>query len=210
MRYWKLIGKEFKFRIPLAAITFVVFILLFHFNGYTVGSMEYIYVLFALASCAVLFTDDEADLLMLGQIQLANVFLFRFVASLLSVALLPSIWIILFTKERHMWKAFLAFAVLVLFFAAVGAFWRVVLNSTFASLFFSMFTFALFMVTTFLEEISPFRSLQIAGNKAFLVNRISYMLVSLILIVISYLLLRVRNRAITRISTHHPNEKKSI
>ena len=76
--YIKFFGKEIKHRVWLTVISFLVFVISFHFNKYTVGKMEYYYMLFALAACATILHDDELDFLMLGYIQLPKVFACRY------------------------------------------------------------------------------------------------------------------------------------
>ena len=128
-------------------------------------------MLFALAACAVILSEDEKDFLILGHIQLMKVFMFRFIASVLSVTAVPMAIIILFTKERRPIKAALAFAVTVLLIAAIGAFFRVVLKSTLASMIFSLIVFTLLLFSTELGMFSPFGSMSIANMEKFYWNR---------------------------------------
>ncbi len=178
----------------LLIVSAIAFAVLFHVNGYTMGTMEYLYMLFALAACAVILSEDETDFLLLGHIQLAKVFVIRFIASFLSVAAIPAVWILIFTKERRPLKAVFAFAVTVLIIAAIGAFFRVVLKNTLASLIFSLITFTIFLFSTELGIFSPFGSMTIAGMRDFYINRFVWLGVSAVLLTVCYILLCAKDK----------------
>ena len=194
MLYLKLLCKECKHRLGLLIVSAIAFAVLFHVNGYTMGTMEYLYMLFALAACAVILSEDETDFLILGHIQLAKVFVIRFIASFLSVAAIPAVWILIFTKERRPLKAVFAFAVTVLIIAAIGAFFRVVLKNTLASLIFSLITFTIFLFSTEREIFSPFGSMTIAGMRDFYINRFVWLGVSAVLLTVCYILLCAKDK----------------
>ncbi|MBQ8497998.1 MAG: hypothetical protein IJ489_11170 [Clostridia bacterium] len=194
MLYIKLLSKEMKHRLGLLIVSAVAFAILFHLNGYTIGRMEYLYMLFALAACAVILSDDEMDFLIIGHIQLSRVFVIRFIASFLSVAAIPSVWILIFTKERRPMKAVFAFAVTVLIIAAIGAFFRVVLNNTLAAMIFSLITFTVFMFSTELGIFSPFGAMSIASMREFYINRFIWLGISTVLLSVCYILLAVKDK----------------
>lgn len=194
MLYLKLLWKECKHRLWLLIVSASAFAVLFHISGYTVGKMEYVYMLFALAACAVILSEDETDFLILGHVRLARVFVIRFIASFFSVAAVPSLWILVFSKERRPLKAVFAFAVTVLIIAAIGAFFRVVLKNTLASLIFSLITFTVFLFSTELGLFSPFGSMGIAGMRDFYINRFVWLIASAVLLAVCYILLSVKDR----------------
>ena len=193
MLYLKLLMKEMKYRLGLLVVSALAFAVMFYINGYVMGTSEYLYMLFALAACAVILSEDEKDFLILGHIQLMKVFMFRFIASVLSVTAVPMAIIILFTKERRPIKAALAFAVTVLLIAAIGAFFRVVLKSTLASMIFSLIVFTLLLFSTELGMFSPFGSMSIANMEKFYWNRVIWFGVAAVLLCVSALILRVRD-----------------
>lgn len=194
MLYIKLLTKEIKYRLGLLVVSAIAFTIMFYFNGYTIGKNEYLYMLFALAACAVIFSEDEKDFLIVGHIQLGRIFVFRFIASFLSVTVVPACIILFFTKERRPLKAVFAFAVTVLIIAAIGAFFRVILKSTLASMIFSLITFTILMFSTEIGEFSPFSSMSIANIETFYWNRGVWLSVSAILIGVSYLILDRQDR----------------
>ena len=93
MLYIKLFLKESKHRLGLLLISAIAFLIMFHFNDYTIGSMEYIYMLFSLVICAAILSEDEMDFLIIGKIQLSKVFVIRFLSSFFTVTIFPIIWI---------------------------------------------------------------------------------------------------------------------
>lgn len=192
--YMKFFGREIWHRKWMTAFAFLVFVVSFHINKYTVGKMEYYYMLFALAACATLLHEDEMDFLMIGYIQLPKVFACRYVASVLSVAVLPATWLILFTKERRPLKALFAFVVTVFIIAAVGAFFRVLLKSTVASLLCSLSIYVIFLFSGTLGMFSPFASMAIANLQEFYINRFAWIFLSALLIGISIGVLKMRDR----------------
>ena len=194
MLYLKLLTKEMKYRLGLLVVSALAFAVMFYINGYVMGTSEYLYMLFALAACAVILSEDEKDFLILGHIQLMKVFMFRFIASVLSVTAVPMAIIILFTKERRPIKAALAFAVTVLLIAAIGAFFRVVLKSTLASMIFSLIVFTLLLFSTELGMFSPFGSMSIANMEKFYWNRGIWFGVAAVLIGISCAILHFQDR----------------
>lgn len=192
--YLKFFGKEMKHRLWLAIVSFLVFVISFHVNKYTVGKMEYYYMLFALAACATILHEDEIDFLMIGYIQLPKVFACRYIASVLSVAALPAVWLMLFTKERRPMKALFAFVVTVIIIAAVGAFFRVLLKSTLASLVCSLCIYVIFLFSGTLEMFSPFAAMSIANMQEFYINRFTWIFLSAFLIGIAIFILKMRDR----------------
>ncbi len=194
MLYLKLLAKEIKYRFGLLAVSSVAFVAMFLYNGRTVGNMEYLYMLFALAACAFILSEDEQDLLILGHIQLAKVFVFRFASAVLSVVLVPSVCILFFTKERHPVKAVVAFVVTVFVISAIGAFFRVLLKSTMASLICALITFTLLMFLGNFGIFSLFSSMSIANMKKFYLNRSVWSAVTATLLALAVLLLHLRDR----------------
>ena len=194
MLYLKLLTKEMKYRLGLLVVSALAFAVMFYINGYVMGTSEYLYMLFALAACAVILSEDEKDFLILGHIQLMKVFMFRFIASVLSVTAVPMAIILLFTKERRPIKAALAFAVTVLLIAAIGAFFRVVLKSTLASMIFSLIVFTLLLFSTELGMFSPFGSMSIANMEKFYWNRGVWFGAAAVLIGISCAVLYMQDR----------------
>jgi len=194
MLYFKLLMKEMKHRLGLLVVSALAFAVMFYINGYVMGTSEYLYMLFALAACAAILSEDEKDFLILGHIQLMKVFIFRFIASVFTVTAIPMMMILLFTKERRPFKAALAFAVTVLLITAIGAFFRVVLKSTLASMIFSLIVFTLLLFSTALGAFSPFGSMSIANMEKFYWNRGIWFGVSTILIGISCVVLHMQDR----------------
>lgn len=194
MLYIKLLGKEMKHRLGLFLVSAAAFSILFYWNGYTVGRMEYVYMLFALAACAVILSEEEIDFLVMGHIQLPRVFVIRFISSIAAVGVAPSVLILLFTQERRPMKAVFAFLVTVLIIAAIGAFFRVVLKSTLASMIFSLIAFTLLLFASELGIFSPFGSMSIASMETFYWNRGIWTSISAILIGVSYLILDRQDR----------------
>ena len=192
--YLKFFGKEMKHRGWLAVASFLVFAVSFHINQYTVGKMEYYYMLFALAACATILHDDEIDFLMLGYIQLPKVFICRYIASVFAVAGTPSVWLMLFTKERRPLKALFAFVVTVVIIAAVGAFFRVLLKSTVASLVCSLCIYVIFLFSGTLGMFSPFAAMSIANMQTFYINRFVWIFLSAAMLGISIIVLKMRDR----------------
>ena len=162
MLYIKLLSKEVKHRLALQLIATIAFVLIFHLNGYTIGKMEYGYMLLALVACVIILSEDEIDFLIIGHIQLSKVFAIRFIASYISVALIPTCWIFLFTKEPRPIKAVLAFAVTVLISASIGAFFRVVLKSSLAAMIFALSAYMILLFTAEFGVFSPFNAMSIA------------------------------------------------
>ena len=191
--FLKFFGRELRHRRWLMAASFLVFVISFHINKYTVGKMEYYYMLFALGACATLLHEDEMDFLMLGYIQLSKVFACRYVASVLSVAALPGVWLMLFTRERRALKALFAFVVTVCIIAAVGAFFRVLLKSTVASLVCSLCVYVMFLFSGVLGLFSPFGSMAIANLQEFYINRFVWIFLCSLLIGISVSILKMRD-----------------
>ena len=191
--FLKFFGRELRHRRWLMAASFLVFVISFHINKYTVGKMEYYYMLFALGTCATLLHEDEMDFLMLGYIQLSKVFACRYVASVLSVAALPGVWLMLFTRERRALKALFAFVVTVCIIAAVGAFFRVLLKSTIASLVCSLCVYVMFLFSGVLGLFSPFGSMAIANLQEFYINRFVWIFLCSLLIGISVSILKMRD-----------------
>lgn len=191
--FLKFFGRELRHRRWLMAASFFVFVISFHINKYTVGKMEYYYMLFALGACATLLHEDEMDFLMLGYIQLSKVFACRYVASVLSVAALPGVWLMLFTRERRALKALFAFVVTVCIIAAVGAFFRVLLKSTVASLVCSLCVYVMFLFSGVLGLFSPFGSMAIANLQKFYINRFVWIFLCALLIGISVSILKMRD-----------------
>jgi hypothetical protein len=192
--YIKFFGRELRHRIWLTVVSFLVFVISFHLNKYTVGKMEYYYMLFALGACATLLHEDEMDFLMLGYLQISKVFACRYVASVLSVAALPGVWLMLFTRERRALKALFAFVVTVFIIAAVGAFFRVVLKSTVGSLVCSLCVYVVFLFSGTLGLFSPFGSMAIANLQEFYINRFIWIFLSSLLIGISVIFLKIKDR----------------
>lgn len=191
--FLKFFARELRHRIWLMAASFLVFVISFHINKYTVGKMEYYYMLFALGACATLLHEDEMDFLMLGYIQLSKVFACRYVASVLSVAAVPGVWLMLFTRERRALKALFAFVVTVCIIAAVGAFFRVLLKSTVASLICSLCVYVMFLFSGVLGLFSPFGSMAIANLQEFYINRFVWIFLCALLIGISVSILKMRD-----------------
>lgn len=191
--FLKFFGRELRHRRWLMVASFFVFVISFHINKYTVGKMEYYYMLFALGACATLLHEDEMDFLMLGYIQLSKVFACRYVASVLSVAALPGVWLMLFTRERRALKALFAFVVTVCIIAAVGAFFRVLLKSTVASLVCSLCVYVMFLFSGVLGLFSPFGSMAIANLQKFYINRFVWIFLCSLLIGISVSILKMRD-----------------
>lgn len=194
MLYIKLLGKEMKHRLGLFLVSAAAFSILFYWNGYTVGRMEYVYMLFALAACAVILSEEEIDFLVMGHIQLPRVFVIRFISSIAAVGVAPSVLILLFTQERRPMKAVFAFLVTVLIIAAIGAFFRVVLKSTLASMIFSLIAFTVLLFASELGVFSPFGSMAIANIQTFYLNRCAWIGVSIILIALSCFVLSRQDR----------------
>ncbi len=192
--YFKFFTRELRHRIWLIVISFLVFAVSFHINKYTVGKMEYFYMLFALAACATLLHDDEMDFLKIGYMQITKVFACRYIASVLSVAALPGVWLLIFTKERRELKALFAFVVTVFTITAVGAFFRVLLKSTATALFCSLCIYVVFLFSSVLGIFSPFASMSIANLQKFYINRFAWIFLSALLIGISGALLNLRDR----------------
>ncbi len=194
MLYVKLLGKELRHRVGLLIVSTIMFIVMFHLNGYTVGSMEYLYMLFALAACAVILSEDETDFLIMGRIQLPRVFIFRLIASVLCVSLVPSMWILVFTKERRPLKAVFAFVVTVLIIAAIGAFFRVLLKSTLGAMISSLVVFTVLLFISDFGHFTPFNSMTISDIRIFYLNRIVWLAVSALLLGICVVVLGLRDR----------------
>ena len=194
MLYIKLFLKESKHRLGLLLISAIAFLIMFHFNDYTIGSMEYIYMLFSLVICAAILSEDEMDFLIIGKIQLSKVFVIRFLSSFFTVTIFPIIWILLFTRERRPLKAVFAFLVTVLIIAAIGAFFRVVLKSTLAAMIFSSIVFTLLLFASELGAFSPFGSMSIAAMETFYLNRFIWIGVSIILIGCSFCILKFKDQ----------------
>lgn len=194
MLYIKLLSQEVKHRLVLLIIAAIAFVLMFHWNGYTVGKMEYGYMLLALVACATILSEDEIDFLIIGHIQLSKVFAIRFIASYISVALIPMFWIFLFTKEPRPIKAIFAFAVTVLIIASIGAFFRVVLKSSLAAMIFALIAFTILLFTAEFGVCSPFNTMSIANIKTFYLNRCVWIGISTILITLSCLILSRQDR----------------
>jgi hypothetical protein len=195
--YYKFFARELRHRAWLIAISFIVFVVSFHINKYTVGKMEYYYMLFALAACATLLHDDETDFLKIGYMQITKVFACRYIASVLSVAALPGIWLMIFTKERRALKALFAFVVTVFIITAMGAFFRVLLKSTATALFCSLSIYVIFLFSSVFGLFSPFASMSIANLQKFYINRFAWIFLSALLIAISCLILNMRDRYTT-------------
>jgi len=182
-----------KYRLPLAVTSAALFAVLFSINGFAVGKTEPAYVLFALAACSVILHNDEEELLMIGQMQLARIFLIRFAASVISVSALPIAMILLFTKERRPLKMAIAFFVLVLVISAIGAFFRVLLKSTAVSMIFSLLLYIALMLASEREIFPLFYSVRIADMQSFYWNRLIWFGVSVALLGVSVLVLRARD-----------------
>ena len=197
--YCKFFGKEMKHRLWLTVVSFLVFAVSFHINQYTVGKMEYYYMLFALAACATILHEDELDFLILGRIQLPKVFACRYLASVLSVSALPALWLVLFTKERRPLKALFAFVVTVMIIAALGAFFRVLFKSTVAALVCSLSIYIIFLFSDVLLMFSPFASMSLANMREFYINRFVWISLCFLMIGIAILILKCRDRGAQRI-----------
>ena len=194
MLYLRLFSKEIRFRIPFAIVSCAVFLAVFYADKRYIGTAEYICPVFALISAAILFFDDEKEILTVGRVNMGDLFLVRFLSAFLSVTLIPSLWIIAFTAERKSFKAFLAFFVLSLFVSAIGGFWRAVSGNTLASLLFSFGTYAAIMLFSAFGGFSPFASMMTADEKTFLINRLVTAGAGIVLLILSYVLFRQRSK----------------
>ena len=76
----------------------------------------------------------------------------------------------------------------------IGAFFRVVLKSTLASMIFSLIAFTLLLFASELGIFSPFGSMSIASMETFYWNRGIWTSISAILIGVSYLILDRQDR----------------
>ena len=113
--------------------------------------------------------------------------------SVLSVAAVPGVWLMLFTRERRALKALFAFVVTVCIIAAVGAFFRVLLKSTVASLICSLCVYVMFLFSGTFGLFSPFGSMAIANLQEFYINRFVWIFLCALLIGISVSILKMRD-----------------
>ena len=75
MRYFDLLMAELKHKLPLALITYPVFVVLFECAGRSYAKIEVIFVIFSMVACSYLFGgQDEIELLIISKASLKNIF----------------------------------------------------------------------------------------------------------------------------------------
>ena len=190
----KLLGKEIKYRLIYAILAGIAFLVGFLLNKRAINNtIEFLYVALAMFIGTIIFGENETELLASGRLQIEQIYVIRFFASYLCITVLPVLTIVFLRTAKNQLKAVVAFLVLVLLFAAVGAFFRALLGKTLPSIIVSLLVFSILIIALPEGNYSPFNSLALADNRIFWINRAGVLLLSAILIVATFFVFKYKN-----------------
>lgn len=200
MRYFDLLMAELKHKLPLALITYPVFVVLFECAGRSYAKIEVIFVIFSMAACSYLFGgQDEIELLIISKASLKNIFGIRLLCIYVIFAL-PAVHLY-FRCIDSTAQAIVAFLTTVLFCRMLGAFWRVMLHTPYAALIFSSVCFTLLLypglegeARTAFRGVSPLYSMYLSEENAFLINRLLTLGYSVVLFFVCYIKLHKKEK----------------
>lgn len=211
MFFLKIVKKEIKYKIRFAIIYYVVYAILFYFSKAAVSSNEMILLVIALIPASMIWGDEQdMDIISITSFGLKNLMIARFIAIVLTLCFFPGLHIYIFSPKEIRVNFMLIYTVTILFMSAVAVLIRTLVNNSLGAMIVSL-SFSIFLIfpTFILKEIGdkirssyfyPLYSFNISNQFQFIKNRIIVCIMSIFIILITYLILWFKEKRISKIN----------
>lgn len=166
------------------------------------------YFLFPIIFCGMLFrSEDEIELIRVSNTRISALLVVRYLITFLYMIALPVI-VLIIDGGDNWWKYVISLVTTLLFSTSFSLFYRVILKNPYATALFSVFTHTLFVFSfnvflgsilkisdskTF-QRLSPYNSQSITNKGLYGNNRMIIVGLALAVIVISYIILRRKEK----------------
>ena len=200
----RLLLKEIRYRLPLILISVAIFEVCWFINS-NYEMLEYNYYLLPIVACGLLLgSKDEIELIRASKTRISNIMLIRYVITYLFLTLYPVLRLLTITEASNSWRLVLSFVISLLFATSISLLFRVIFNNPFGIIIYSALIHLL-IASTFqyllskivsdyqmVRRITPYGAHAIKDIGLFVNNRLLVSGMALIIITISYLIMRYR------------------
>ena len=211
MLFLKLLKKEIKYKIGLAILFYIIYVILFYTSQRAVAQNELIISVITLIAASTIWGAEQSmDIILLTGAGLKKIMVARWIALVLSLCLLPGLHTLIFSSEQTRLRYTLIYTITILFMCSLSVLVRTIVNNSMGAVIFSFaFTTLLIYPSLIFGEIGtkissspfyPLRAYSIAQDSDFICNRVVVCVMSLCLIGLAYLILWHKEKKIAQIN----------